>query len=128
MAYCRWSSDNGKCDVYVYSDVFGGYTTHVARQKPDRNLVPKEPDWASFSSNEERHKASMAWGEALVMAYKPIGLAHDGETFNDPDLQSLLNRLLHLRTVGYHVPDSVLERIKGEMSAATSKVTMVKSE
>lgn len=31
MSYCRWSSDNFKCDVYVYADVSGGWTTHVKR-------------------------------------------------------------------------------------------------
>lgn len=27
MAYCRWSTPD--CDVYVYEDVMGGWTTHV---------------------------------------------------------------------------------------------------
>jgi hypothetical protein len=41
MAYCRWSSDFFECDAYVYEDVNGGWTTHIAgrRQKhklPDR--------------------------------------------------------------------------------------------
>ena len=30
MSYCRWSSDNWKCDLYCYEDVSGGITTHVA--------------------------------------------------------------------------------------------------
>lgn len=36
MAYCRWSSLGGYSDVYVYEDVNGGWTTHIAerRHKP----------------------------------------------------------------------------------------------
>jgi hypothetical protein len=30
MSYCRWSSNDFQCDVYVYEDVAGGWTTHVA--------------------------------------------------------------------------------------------------
>ena len=33
MSYCRWSSDRWQSDVYCYSDVIGGYTTHVARSR-----------------------------------------------------------------------------------------------
>ncbi len=33
MSYCRWSSDDGQCDVYVYEDVAGGWTTHVASRR-----------------------------------------------------------------------------------------------
>lgn len=29
MSYCRWSSDNWKCDLYCYEDA-NGYITHVA--------------------------------------------------------------------------------------------------
>lgn len=30
MSYCRFSSDGGESDVYVYADVHGGITTMVA--------------------------------------------------------------------------------------------------
>lgn len=30
MSYCRFSSMNMMCDVYVYQDCDGGWTTHVA--------------------------------------------------------------------------------------------------
>lgn len=29
MSYCRWSTDDGRSDVYVYHDIRGGWTTHV---------------------------------------------------------------------------------------------------
>lgn len=36
MSYCRWStdlSDNKQSDLYVYEDVMGGYTIHVASRR-----------------------------------------------------------------------------------------------
>lgn len=41
MSYCRWSSDFGECDVYVYEDVAGGWTIHVAGRKL-KHRVPDE--------------------------------------------------------------------------------------
>ena len=35
MSYCRFSSEDFASDVYVYEDVCGGYTTHVARARVD---------------------------------------------------------------------------------------------
>lgn len=41
MSYCRWSSMNWMCDVYVYADCNGGWTTHVASA---RRMMPPIPD------------------------------------------------------------------------------------
>lgn len=41
MSYCRWSSMNWMCDVYVYEDVDGGWATHVAGR---RRAIPPIPD------------------------------------------------------------------------------------
>lgn len=86
MSYCRFSSDNFQSDVYVYADVYGGYTTMVAevRSGGDDSLVK-------------------------------IGLPHDGETFNDETAEGVLKRLLSLRELGYHVPEVALLRLKKEL-------------
>jgi hypothetical protein len=44
-----------------------------------------------------------------------INLKYAGETFNDPDLQSFLARLLMLREIGYRFPDSVLDQVREEI-------------
>lgn len=114
MSYCRWSSDNWKCDLYCYADVAGGYTTRVAgrRHKGD---IPKLPPLGSIG-NEEWHLIYTKQMEYLDKTeMEDIGLEYDGEYFNDPDLESFLERLLHLREVGYNVPDYVIERVKEEM-------------
>lgn len=38
MSYCRWSSDHFECDAYVYEDVSGGWTTHVAGRRRKTKL------------------------------------------------------------------------------------------
>ena len=40
MSYCRFSSMNMMCDVYVYQDCRGGWTTHVASV---RRVIPPIP-------------------------------------------------------------------------------------
>ena len=33
MSYCRFSSDDYGCDAYVYEDVSGGFTIHLAGRR-----------------------------------------------------------------------------------------------
>jgi len=42
MSYCRFSSLNMMCDVYVYQDCYGGWTTHVASA---RRVIPPIPSF-----------------------------------------------------------------------------------
>ena len=42
----------------------------------------------------------------------PIKLLFAGESFNDPDSEAFLARLLELRTVGYNFPDYVLKEVE----------------
>lgn len=124
MSYCRWSSDNWRCELYCYEDASGGFTTHVASNKVVGD-VPKE-DWEGFITKrvtvEEfvaQNKAQMDW---LGTAERtPIGLPHDGASFNDPDLESFLLRLLSLREVGYKFPDYVIEDVRAEIATAESR-------
>jgi len=111
MSYCRWSSDNWKCDLYCYEYCEGGWTTHVAGTR----IVGDVPEVRWDGPNwMDTHKAV---GEFLKSAeYRNIGLPYDGKTFNDPTLETFRDRLLYLRGVGYNFPDYVLENIKEEIA------------
>jgi len=113
MSYCRWSSDNWKCDLYCYAHVDGGYMTHVAGCR--HKNVPELPAYGSASNSEhwEAYKKQMEFLDTAEI--EDIGLEYDGSSFNDPDLESFLGRVLLLKKEGYHVPDYVIERIKEEM-------------
>ncbi len=98
MSYCRWSSDNFKCDLYCYEYVYGGYVTHVA----GRRLINHTP-------LEERD---------ILLDYEDIKLPHAGEVFNDETLEDFLERLIYLRGLGYKFPDYVIEAVKQEIDEA----------
>lgn len=120
MSYCRWSSDNWKCDLYCYPDVNGGYTTHIAGNRvvgavpEELDILTAEPDaWVAS------HKRAMDWLETAQR--RPIGLPHDGATFRDATLEEFKARLLMLRAAGYCFPDYVLAEIDEEIAAEASE-------
>ena len=115
MSFCRWSSDNWACDLYCYEDVSGGFTTHVAGSRI-ANLQDMPKVTAEIGTEEWsiQLKAQQTWDHVC----EPIGLAHDGASFNDPDLQSFQEMLLMLREAGYNFPDYVLNAIQEEIDDA----------
>ena len=64
MSYCRFSSMNTMCDVYVYEDCRGGWTTHVASA---RRVIPPIPSLLDGQSMMRVHRWS---GAALNNATK----------------------------------------------------------
>lgn len=57
MSYCRFSTDDYQCDVYVYEDVGGWWSTHVAGNRPV--YAEPLPDPVPFRGNTE------AWHDAI---------------------------------------------------------------
>jgi len=137
---------NWMCDVYVYEDCGGGWTTHVANY---RRVLPPVPDivfgafsmamhrWSGCYWEREAHrmvyprrwrglfyrgwlKLSTFWHNRIHMAslklipLQSIGLAHDGESFNDPTPTDCADRLEHLRAVGYKVPQGAIDALREE--------------
>ncbi len=111
MSYCRWSSDNYRCDLYCYEDR-SGFVTHVAASRVDGEVPPivwdrGEPDFLA---------SVRAQSEFLSRATRrAIGLPHGGATFIDADLLEFLKRLTSLRNLGYRVPPFVIEAVKEEI-------------
>lgn len=103
MAYCRFSSDDFRCDVYVYEDVTGGWTTHVAGNRRAESYTPM-PNDIDFAQMEEWEKANLV----------PIKLPHAGETFNDATPGECADRLESLRALGYQVPQRAIDLLREE--------------
>lgn len=119
MSYCRFSSDSFRCDLYVYADVTGGYTTHVAAYKyPDDPDRPLELTFTKENVDSgawlESHQKLMAWLEANEDRMQPIGGPYAGESFNDATIEECKARLLMLREAGYRFPDYVLDKLDDE--------------
>src|ERR1700761_29275 len=114
MSYCRWSSDDWMCDLYCYEDCRGGWTTHVAGNRPidvPRNNCDMFTDMDGWmKAHQEQMKALDSIGR------EDIELPYAGETFNDPTLEKFKDRLLMLRELGYKFPDYVLEEVEKEIA------------
>jgi hypothetical protein len=127
VSYCRWSSDDFQSDVYVYEDVRGGWTTHVANRRV-AYLEPLPPpvetvrgDTASPDAWLERHQIVTAMRDAAELV--PIGLPHDGDNFNDGTPGECADRLESLRALGYNVPQYAIDTLREEAAEAGSETT-----
>lgn len=126
MSYCRFSSDSWRCEVYCYEDCSGGFTTHVAGNRVVGE-IPQDLPWPSGGADNgaeiaqwmARHGEQMAFLETCER--EPIGLPHDGDSFNDPDEESMLARLIDLQSIGYHVPQYVIDGLKEDIAASTKE-------
>jgi hypothetical protein len=121
MSYCRWSSDDFQCDVYVYEDVAGCWTTHIASRRrhiPD-DVLASFPvvDENDFMSWHVRHRAVMDWLSETKDHAQLITLDHmpsSGETFHDDTPGECADRLEALRAEGFNVPQYAIDSLREE--------------
>lgn len=105
MSYCRFSSNNWMCDVYVYESVYGGFQVHVAgRRRPIRPI----PDlvggrfslavhrWSGAEFDKDTHKVRypQAWKGFIC------GLWYTFATFWHNKIHMGSLRLIPLREIG----------------------------
>ena len=109
MSYCRWS----ECDVYVYADVNGGWTTHVAAR---RNIHGKGPPVTGDTADEilESAIARNKW-LSENSEHVDILLPHSGESFNHATPQECAENLRMLKDLGFDVPEDVIEELQNEV-------------
>lgn len=114
MSYCRWSSDDWQCDLYVYE---GGssFVTHVAGNRVVGD-IPKTP--RPTQDNREAfiaaHQAQMAFMDGCQRA--PILLPHAGASFSDATPGECADRLEMLRALGYKVPQYAIDELREEQA------------
>lgn len=125
MSYCRWSSDGFRSDVYVYEDVGGGWTTHIAnRRKLGLDTLPPDPldELQQGIVSEGWHERYKAYNNALqALESVRIGLPHDGGSFNDPSPGECADRLENLRALGYYVPQYAIDGLREEQQELNKK-------
>lgn len=140
MSYCRWSSDNMMCDVYVYADCSGGWTTHVAGNRlvvppipepPFRMVVVRDAEFDMVTRKlvykRRRDELIAAITSRLylwlkkphdwslkIIPHKNIGLPHDEETFNHSTPAECADNLEYLRGLGYKVPQGAIDALREE--------------
>lgn len=118
MSYCRWSSNDFQCDLYIY-EATDGYVTHVATGR--RTFTVELPPPASILDGYE------AWMERQMIMHeliesaevRPIGLPLDGEDFTDATAGECADRAEELRALGYLVPQYAIDNLRADHDGAT---------
>jgi len=122
MSYCRWSSDQFQCDVYVYKDVSGGWTTHVASRR-DKWKAPNMPlnhvgKWHWYITWWWYTIRNRFWSE--FRGLYDIGLEHDGESFNHDTPGECADWLQTLLDLGYKVPQYTIDSLREEENESST--------
>lgn len=123
MSYCRWSSIGGQCDLYVYADVSGGVTIHIASyRRVLTDDVPKDPTPDMINEVISPEEWSRLWKErnAILNAceLRPIGLSRDGQSFN-LDFDEAADLIADLRAEGYLMPDGLEDEVREDARSET---------
>jgi hypothetical protein len=119
MSYCRWSSDGMKSDVYVYASVDNNWTIHVAgRKKVGLDTLPPDPYNLLFSKKiapSEFTEIYKVWSKAYdLLEFKDHTMPHAGESFHVDSPGECADIIIRLRSIGYHVPEGVIEALQEE--------------
>lgn len=106
MAYCRWSSNDFRCDIYCFeSDE--GYITHVGMFRYVGD-IPKI-DMSDQDRFLESYRAQQKFIDDAKL--EPIDLPYDGMSYADDTPGECAERLKFLRGAGYIVPDDAINEL-----------------
>jgi hypothetical protein len=121
MSYCRFSSDNHLCELYVYADCNGYFVTYVAGRRWIEP-PPKLTRWDDPGFHAS-YEAQSKWMKENEDKLQPIGIDLKENYFRDDTLEELKERLLWLRGLGFKFPDYVLTEIDEEMAEESTAST-----
>ena len=120
MSYCRWSSMDFQCDVYVYADIGGGYTCHVAgrrrKNRPSERYTdiiretivePDVVDKKSFRERMDQYDKEVSTSDWMDLPESPFG-----DTFNMETSNEMADALETLAGKGFSVPDYAIEALR----------------
>lgn len=114
MSYCRFSTDDFQCDVYVYEASTGGYQVYVASNRTD--LIEPLPPPITLAGGVRLWLERYAKVQDIRRRSpsRPIGLSRDGESFNPQAPGETAELLRSLRDEGYRIPAEVIEALRAE--------------
>ena len=117
MAYCRFSDDSFRSDIYCYESE-EGFVVNVADTRYLFNeLVPELPEDFRNLSPEEINQHFVLMREIIERSKKePILLPDARATFVFDDHQSTIDKLVNLSNSGFRVPEIAIVRLLAEIS------------
>jgi len=113
MSYCRFSSDDWQCDVYVYEHVGGFIAIHVAGSRPDFSGVELPPPVDVAKDGVDELVARYVEVSKILdrVPIVPLDLPCDGETYEIEDRIEAAHKLKELKGMGYNVPDYAIRGV-----------------
>ncbi len=120
MSYCRWSSDDFRCDLYIYDDVRGGVTIHVAgrRHAIDDSALPPPVSVYDIDRWVARHEIVIGLIHEAPLV--DIGLPHDGEDFYGLTYEAAAAKVRELIACGYRCDPAVADELDADARAAAA--------
>lgn len=120
MSWCRWSSMDFACDLYVY-DAIEGVVVHVGGARPvfDRTQLP--PPVSLLDDAEawlERHNLLMRLLETAETV--PIDLPHAGDDRTFDTLAEAADWIDELTSLGYVVPEGMTAEMRADAAGVGS--------
>ncbi len=100
MSYCRWSSDDYNCDLYIYESVGDFWALHIASS---RYII--KPKVGEYNDREELYKDSN---------FEKIDLPHAGGNFEFGSPGECADFCEELKKLGYCFPDYVIPSLREE--------------
>jgi hypothetical protein len=125
MAYCRFSCDNFRSDVYVYEgdDVDNFFiTVQIASSK--YVFCKDAPDVPALNSNNAADVYVALQKLSAYLRDRPrirIIKDHAGKTYHFNDIPGTIVFLRQLQQLGYHVPEHAFERLNQDYEKATKE-------
>ena len=115
MSYCRWSSDDFRCDLYVYGSGDDVITIHVAsgRHVPVEPLPPLEYGTDNMDIDAWIKRSVIVSDIIRRSETKPIGLPCDGESYDLPYLEAAA-KVRELIAMGYQCDPKVADALESD--------------
>lgn len=118
MAFCRFSSMDWRCDVYVYESQ-DGFVTHTAGARPPQAFFDALPPRVVIHSFEDDAQWRR-WVERQIEVqrmldeyeYETIDLPRASKTFLVSTPGECADLLVSLREEGFTVPDEAIEALR----------------
>lgn len=116
MPYCRWSSNNGYCDVYVYEDIQNGWVIYVANSRRSPGAPESGIHLLLGEGGQEKYRAAQEecrrWDEANPA--QRIEHPEAGKSYRYGEPGDCALKLKQLKADGFLVPDDVIKCLEEE--------------
>lgn len=121
MSYCRWSTDDYQCDVYVWHDITDTWRTEVAGRRRIWKVPLPPPVHGEIGSDEwltsftDRHTALMRLlNDESNFDWQTIAEPDGGRSYTHDSPGECADNLQRLHEAGLNVPQDAIDTLREE--------------